>query len=131
MRKPQYHLLVSVIGPSGDCTNGADKETAGPRLSELVGALDRAATYLPSCSGNLAEALILFAERIAEGHFPSCIAARDVDPNRAGLQADCTVEERIAQPDGTIQRTALPSCDQASPPAGASTPLPVASTARP
>lgn len=112
--KPEYHVLVSVIGPSNGCTDGFDRATAAPRLGALVDALF--GSYVPSCSANLAVAVAPIATRLGFHRGSPCIVARDVDPDRAGLQVDCTVEEALPQPDGTIQRRALPSCDEAPPP---------------
>lgn len=114
--KPEYRLLLSVIGPSDECSIGAGAPNAAPRLAALTNAPGRVRHYVPSCSDQLATALAPFAERIADAFPTTCIAARDVDPERAGLQADCSVDETIVQIDGTIQRTTLPSCDLSAPP---------------
>ena len=112
--KPEYQVLVSVIGPSSSCGDGSDVASVAPRLRAMVDAFR--GSYVPLCSADFRAALTQIATRVGIGHGPPCIVARDVDPDRAGLQVDCAVEEQIPQPDGTVQRTALPNCDQAAPP---------------
>src|SRR5260370_20736658 len=115
--KPEYHFVVSVIGPPDDCTNGGGTPASAPRLSTLVKSLGAGDTYVASCSQDLTAALLPIASRIGLLSDPACVdEIRDVDPDSAGLQADCAVEERIVPPDGSLRPTALPRFNPVSPP---------------
>ena len=113
-------IVVSIIGPGGDCTAG---EPPGPRLLEFVGEFGANGLYLPLCSGQLSPALDRISQQINSALLPPCATnVRDTDLETPGLQATCTVEEFANNPDGTRTRSQLPNCDVSAPPCWRLTP---------
>jgi hypothetical protein len=106
-------VLVSVIGP-GDCAPG---DVPGPRLSELVSQFGANGSYLGLCSGALPAALDRLAEHIGYSIDPPCLSnVLDTDPSQPGLQASCSVVDRVIGQNGSETISSLPSCDQSAPP---------------
>ena len=107
-------IIVSIIGPGGDCAGG---EPPGPRLVEFVNQFGANGLHLPLCSGQLSLALDRISQHINSSIHPYCATnVRDTDPEKPGLQANCTVEDFATAPDGTRTSTRLPSCDESAPP---------------
>jgi hypothetical protein len=107
-------IVVSIIGPGGDCAAG---EPPGPRLLEFVNQFGANGLYLPLCSGQLSLALDRITQQINSSILPPCATnVRDTDPEMPGLQANCTVEEFANNPDGTRTSSTLPNCDTSAPP---------------
>lgn len=109
---PASQIMVSVIGPGGDCT----AESPPPRLTELVQSFGANGVITGLCDHPTA--VIGHLLRPIQGVIqPACISGvLDVDPSAPGLQADCTFEDTVTGRDGARVTTALPACDAAEPP---------------
>jgi hypothetical protein len=117
LRPDPNRLMVSVIGPPSDCSLNPPPASAVPRLSALVGAFGGHGAYVGLCSGSLAQVLSSLTTRLAYLLGPPCLQGlRDNDLELAGVQANCAVQDRTEQLDGSIAHAALPSCDRAGPP---------------
>lgn len=108
---PASQILVSLIGPGGECTT----EGQPPRLVELVQQFGGNGNSLGLChdpTGALGQ--------LRGGDIdiqPPCIGpVLDVDPSTPGLQPECTVEDTVLAPDTLKRTTLLPACDVAPPP---------------
>jgi hypothetical protein len=120
LKSDPSQVLVSIIGPGGDCSGG---EPSPPRLTEFVNNFGANGLSLPLCSGNLAVALDRAASWVNYSLEPVCASnVRDTDLETPGLQAGCTFEDRARQPDGSTAVTHLPNCNDSAPPCWRMTP---------
>ena len=78
----------------------------------------RNSTVHSICQSDLKEAMRQIGRKMALVIADTCISAplQDTDADRAGLQPDCQVHERVPREGGGYTEQALPSCDRGSRP---------------
>lgn len=98
------------ISDPGDPNDGA----APPiRLGAFLGAFPNGSTRTSICSATLEDALVEIAERLRVLIFDPCVKRplRDVEPERDGLQPECSVMD-VRNPHGDDrEEVVIPSCD--------------------
>jgi hypothetical protein len=118
-----WDVSVSVIGPSMTCVAGSPLAAAAPRLSALSAGFEAIGLYYPACGDAPVEALSSLANQLKYLRLPPCLkGVPDGDPELAGVQPSCAVEEWDMQLDGSIARVPLPACDADAPPCWRLTP---------
>jgi hypothetical protein len=108
--------FISLIGPEGCPDGGPVAPVATPRLDEVLNAVSYRGVAVSICDANLAQALASVAAKIADLISPPCLfGIKDTDLARPGLQADCTIEDRVVEADGSRTVATLPLCDPETP----------------
>jgi hypothetical protein len=113
----------AIIGPPTDCTTTSTFQQLAPRLAAFNTAFGYNGLLQAACDQDYGPALTLVAQTLVDLLKPPCLTGvLDTDPTTPGLQADCVVDWRVTQLDGTTQDTVLPSCDESAPPCSVLTP---------
>lgn len=113
---PSNLSFVSLIGPEGCRDGGPLAPAATPRLDEVQNAFGYRGVAISICDASLAQALAVVAAKLGVLISPPCLfGIKDTDLARPGVQADCTVEDRVVEADGTRTVTSLPLCDPDTP----------------
>jgi hypothetical protein len=121
LKSDPLQTVVSVIAPSPTCAMSPAIST--PRLSTFVTTFGSQG-YEGCTPGDLVNWLMsLFKIQDDDFGGSGCHAGiRDTDPTQPGLQADCTVDDRIWSSDGSRSESLPPSCDVSGPPCWTFTP---------
>jgi hypothetical protein len=113
---PSNLSFVSLIGPEGCPDGGPVAPAATPRLDQVLNAVGDRGVAVSICDAGLASALANVAVKLGVLILPPCLfGIKDTDPARPGLQANCTVVDRVVEADGSQTVTILPLCDPATP----------------
>jgi hypothetical protein len=113
---PSNLSFVSLIGPEGCPDGGPVAPAATPRLDQVINAFGSLGVAESICDASLAPALASVTVKLGVATRPPCLLGiRDTDPARPGLQANCTVQDRVVEADGSQTVATLPLCDPETP----------------
>lgn len=95
------------------CNSAGGAAAPALRIEQFVKSFGDNGTLDSICSDNFSPALKRIADLIAARLDPGCLSERlmDVDPNQAGVQAECTVVDRVPNTaTGIGEDKVLPAC---------------------
>jgi hypothetical protein len=99
---------AGTFGMQPVCNSGNGSATPGYRVKSFVEAFPNHATY-SICQDDFREAMTRLGQKIVGTVGPSCVPLVDISQD-AGLQADCSVTERIPNGSGGFEDTIVPPC---------------------